>query len=79
MPESKDANWKWVDFKDTVNSELVGNVGNFIHRSLSFYNNKLESKNPTSLKLRGTLLASLFHKKSMEKFGLSSLLKRAIA
>ena len=33
-----------MDFKDTVNSELVGNVGNFIHRTLTFLNNKLEGK-----------------------------------
>lgn len=43
MPESKDANWKWSEFKDTVNSELNGNIGNFINRTLVFYKNKLNS------------------------------------
>jgi methionyl-tRNA synthetase len=44
MPETKDANWKWEEFRDTINSGLVGNVGNFVHRTLSFFNNKLEGK-----------------------------------
>lgn len=41
LPESKDSNWKWDDFQSTINNELVGNLGNFIHRTLVFYNNKL--------------------------------------
>lgn len=44
LPESKDANWKWEDFKDTINGELVGNFGNFVHRTLTFFKNKLEGK-----------------------------------
>lgn len=41
LPENKESNWDWNDFRNKVNSELVGNIGNFIHRTLSFYNNKL--------------------------------------
>jgi methionyl-tRNA synthetase len=44
MPENADANWKWEDFQGSVNSELNGNIGNFIHRTLSFYKNKLEEE-----------------------------------
>ncbi len=43
LPESSDANWKWEEFSATINSDLVGNVGNFIHRTLVFYRNKLGS------------------------------------
>lgn len=36
MPEVKDTNFRWEEFEDKINSELVGNLGNFIHRVLSF-------------------------------------------
>ncbi|MFO7792351.1 MAG: methionine--tRNA ligase [Candidatus Saliniplasma sp.] len=36
MPELKDTNFTWEDFQEKNNSELVGNLGNFIHRVLSF-------------------------------------------
>jgi len=44
LPENKEGNWDWNDFKNTVNSELGGNIGNFIHRVLTFYRNKLNSQ-----------------------------------
>lgn len=45
MPENKEGNWDWNDFKNSVNSDLGGNIGNYIHRVLSFYKNKLNSDN----------------------------------
>jgi methionyl-tRNA synthetase len=36
MPESKDADWKWEEFAQRNNAELVGTFGNLIHRVLSF-------------------------------------------
>ncbi len=36
MPELRDTNFSWEDMVDKNNSELVGNLGNFIHRVLSF-------------------------------------------
>jgi methionyl-tRNA synthetase len=36
MPENRDANFDLVEFITANNSELVGNLGNFIHRALSF-------------------------------------------
>ncbi len=36
MPEVKDTNFTWEEFEEKVNTELVGNLGNFIHRVLSF-------------------------------------------
>ncbi len=36
MPELRDSNFSWEDFAEKNNTELVGNLGNFIHRVLSF-------------------------------------------
>ncbi len=36
MPENRDANFVLREFITSINSELVGNLGNFIHRTLSF-------------------------------------------
>jgi len=36
IPETRDSEWKWEEFKEKVNKELVGNVGNFINRVVSF-------------------------------------------
>lgn len=36
MPEGKDADWTWEDFQSKVNDELVGTLGNLVHRVLSF-------------------------------------------
>ncbi len=50
MPETKDTNFDWDEFEDKINSELVGNLGNFIHRVLSFtYSNFGEVPEPGEL------------------------------
>lgn len=36
MPETKDSDFKWKDFVEINNNDLVANVGNFIHRTLTF-------------------------------------------
>ncbi len=36
MPEVKDTNFRWDEFEEKINTELVGNLGNFVHRVLSF-------------------------------------------
>ena len=33
-PELRDSNFTWEQFVEKVNAELIGNVGNFIHRTL---------------------------------------------
>ena len=33
-PEGKDSNFTWQDFKDRNNKELVGVLGNFVHRTM---------------------------------------------
>jgi methionyl-tRNA synthetase len=36
IPESRDTEFKWEEFKSKVNNELVANIGNFIHRTSTF-------------------------------------------
>jgi methionyl-tRNA synthetase len=36
MPENRDSDFSWEDFESKINSELVGALGNFIHRTLTF-------------------------------------------
>jgi len=38
-PETSDADFSWKDFQVKINKELIGNFGNFIHRSLSLIKN----------------------------------------
>lgn len=44
LPESKDSNFYFQEFIKTVNNELVDKIGNFIHRVLVFYKEKLGEK-----------------------------------
>lgn len=34
-PEFRDSDFKWADFKSKVNSELIGNLANFLYRTLT--------------------------------------------
>lgn len=36
MPEQRDSDWTWDDFLSKTNDELVGTIGNLVHRVLSF-------------------------------------------
>jgi methionyl-tRNA synthetase len=36
IPETKDSEFKWKEFEDKINNELVANIGNFLYRVLSF-------------------------------------------
>jgi len=46
MPENKDSDFRWKDFIEANNNELVGNLGNFIHRTLTFVESKLGGRIP---------------------------------
>ncbi len=46
MPELKDSEFTWRDFQTKVNTELVGNLGNFIYRSLTLINRYFNGKVP---------------------------------
>ncbi len=42
IPENKDSNFIWKEFIETINNELVSNIGNLIHRILVFAKRKKE-------------------------------------
>lgn len=44
LPESKDADFKWNEYMQVVNSQLIGNVGNFFNRTVSMANKYLDGK-----------------------------------
>ncbi len=64
FPENRDANWKWLDFQSTINNELVGNIGNFIHRTVTFLKNKLDGE----ISKENQILDSEVLKRSKEVF-----------
>ncbi|ROT34598.1 methionyl-tRNA synthetase [Sodiomyces alkalinus F11] len=47
-PESSDTEFKWEEFVDTNNNDLLKNVGNLVQRTLKFCQAKLESIVPDS-------------------------------
>jgi methionyl-tRNA synthetase len=46
MPENRDSDFKWKDFVDVNNNELVANLGNFVHRSLTFIESSFNGEVP---------------------------------
>jgi methionyl-tRNA synthetase len=50
-PESKDTNFSWDFFLEKINADLNDTYGNFIHRTLTFINNKFEAEIPQPEKL----------------------------
>lgn len=48
IPENKDTDFNWKEFQEIINKELVNNIGNFVHRVLSFcwknYNGYIDEK-----------------------------------
>ncbi|MDR0444631.1 MAG: methionine--tRNA ligase [Treponema sp.] len=45
-PEKSDALFTWKDFQEKVNSELIGNLGNLVNRTVSFVNRYYNGKLP---------------------------------
>ncbi len=43
-PETRDFNFSWIDFINSLNGELLGKWGNFINRTLAFVNKSFEGK-----------------------------------
>jgi methionyl-tRNA synthetase len=41
-----DVNFDWTDFQKRINNELIANIGNFIHRTLTFTWTKYQGKVP---------------------------------
>ncbi len=46
MPEHKDSEFQWSGFMEAVNSDLVNNLGNFIHRVIHLTHRLFEGKVP---------------------------------
>lgn len=46
IPETSDTEWKWSEFQERVNKELVANLGNFIYRTMSFIVNNFNGEVP---------------------------------
>lgn len=44
--QQTDVNFDWNDFQSRINNELVANIGNFIHRTLSFIWSKFDGTVP---------------------------------
>ncbi len=47
-PETKDSDFSWKDFQTRNNSELVGILGNFVNRSLTFIQKHFDGKVPAA-------------------------------
>ena len=47
-PEKSDALFTWKDFQEKVNSELIGNLGNLVNRTLSFVCRYYDGKIPAA-------------------------------
>ncbi len=47
IPEIRDTEFMWKEFQERVNTELMGNFGNFVNRTLSFVQNKYGSVLPS--------------------------------
>jgi methionyl-tRNA synthetase len=45
-PEQSDSDFSWKDFQLRCNSELLGKLGNFVHRTLTFIMSKLDGVIP---------------------------------
>tara|TARA_A100001035_G_scaffold94354_1_gene74091 strand:- start:147 stop:1094 length:948 start_codon:yes stop_codon:yes gene_type:complete len=48
MPEGHDTDFRWEDYVERVNNELIGNYGNFVHRVLTL-TNRLQSNDSNPL------------------------------
>lgn len=48
MPENHDTDFNWPDFVEKINSELIGNYGNFVNRLMSLGNRLPEDRPLTS-------------------------------
>ena len=46
MPETRDSEFKWKEFQERINQELINNLGNFVNRTLKFIEKYCESTIP---------------------------------
>ncbi len=46
IPETKDTEFYWKEFQESINNKLIGNFANFVNRTLSFLDSKFAGKIP---------------------------------
>ncbi len=70
IPENKDTEWKWKEFQDRVNNELVANIGNLFYRLMSFINKNFKQgiKKPTKFEKKDEKILSLCERKKEKIF-----------
>lgn len=51
LPEQNDSEFKWSEFQARINADLIGNLGNFVNRTLTFIHNNLASSIKKSVEL----------------------------
>ena len=74
MPEGHDTDFRWEEYVDKVNNELIGTYGNFVHRVMTL-SHRLDSENGTNPLLQ--YFDSTDHVETNEK--IQTLLESAIA
>ena len=52
IPETKDSDFKWEEFQERVNTELINILANFVHRTLKFIQQYLNGRIPEPKILR---------------------------
>jgi len=51
LPETQDSEFCWRDFQNRCNGELLGKLGNFVHRTLVFAHKNCEAQVPANIEL----------------------------
>jgi methionyl-tRNA synthetase len=66
LPETGDVVFSWRDFQSRVNSDLIGNLGNYINRVLSFTERYFDGEAPKPEELSENARATLEDMKGLE-------------
>ena len=77
IPETADSEFRWKNFQERVNSDLIGNYGNYVNRVLNFIHSKLGGTITKPSKERLTQIdKSLLEKISEKKEEIEQLLEK---
>ncbi len=78
IPETGDSEFKWKEFQERVNSDLIGNYGNYVNRVLNFIHSRLDGVVTRPSKKRLTQRdQDLLEKIAEKKERVEQLLERA--
>lgn len=77
IPETADSEFRWKDFQERVNSDLIGNYGNYVNRVLNFIHSRLGGSVNKPPRERLTKIDNdLLEKISEKKVEIEQLLER---